>query len=47
MLLPGAMAKLEQPAGTDSPLDGLEVRVAFRDQWKESLGELSGGMFFV
>lgn len=24
-------------------LDGLEVKVAFNNKWKESLGELSGG----
>uniref|UniRef100_A0A914WK10 SMC hinge domain-containing protein n=1 Tax=Plectus sambesii TaxID=2011161 RepID=A0A914WK10_9BILA len=41
-LLPGTSAKLDPPGGK-SPLDGLEVRVAFRDQWKDSLGELSGG----
>ncbi|TYJ25405.1 hypothetical protein E1A91_A07G048100v1 [Gossypium mustelinum] len=41
-LLPGAMAKLEPPEGC-SFLDGLEVRVAFGDVWKQSLSELSGG----
>ncbi|VDK46895.1 unnamed protein product [Gongylonema pulchrum] len=42
-LLPGASAKLEPPAGAKSALGGLEVKVAFRDKWKDSLGELSGG----
>ncbi|KHN73543.1 Structural maintenance of chromosomes protein 2 [Toxocara canis] len=42
-LLSGTDAKLEPPHGAKSPLDGLEVKVAFRGQWKESLGELSGG----
>lgn len=41
-LLPGTQAKLEPPAG-GSVLDGLEVKVAFGDVWKESLSELSGG----
>lgn len=41
-LLPGTQAKLEPPAGM-SALEGLEVRVAFGDVWKESLAELSGG----
>ncbi|XP_022871773.1 structural maintenance of chromosomes protein 2-1-like [Olea europaea var. sylvestris] len=41
-LLPGTMAKLEPPEGC-SFLDGLEVRVAFGDVWKQSLSELSGG----
>lgn len=36
------MAKLEPPEGC-SFLDGLEVRVAFGDVWKQSLSELSGG----
>ncbi|KAK5817604.1 hypothetical protein PVK06_022531 [Gossypium arboreum] len=39
-LLPGAMAKLEPPEGC-SFLDGLEVRVAFGDVWKQSLLALS------
>ncbi len=41
-LLPGTKAKLQPPDGQDV-LDGLEVRVAFGDVWKESLSELSGG----
>uniref|UniRef100_A0A914ZLA8 Structural maintenance of chromosomes protein n=2 Tax=Parascaris TaxID=6254 RepID=A0A914ZLA8_PARUN len=42
-LLPGTSAKLDPPQGARSALEGLEVKVAFRGQWKESLGELSGG----
>uniref|UniRef100_A0A0N5AQ25 Structural maintenance of chromosomes protein n=1 Tax=Syphacia muris TaxID=451379 RepID=A0A0N5AQ25_9BILA len=42
-LLPGTDAKLEPPYGAESALEGLEVKVAFRGKWKESLGELSGG----
>ena len=41
-LLPGTSAKLSPPQG-QSVLDGLEVKVAFGDVWKESLSELSGG----
>ncbi|EGC37686.1 hypothetical protein DICPUDRAFT_29916 [Dictyostelium purpureum] len=41
-LLPGTSAKLEPPEGK-TELDGLEVKVAFGDVWKESLSELSGG----
>ena len=41
-LLPGTNAKLTPPEGKDV-LDGLEVRVAFGGQWKDSLSELSGG----
>ncbi|KAJ8040749.1 Structural maintenance of chromosomes protein 2 [Holothuria leucospilota] len=41
-LLPGTNAKLEPPEGL-TVLDGLRVRVAFGDTWKESLNELSGG----
>ena len=41
-LLPGTQAKLVAPDG-QSILDGLEVKVAFGDVWKESLTELSGG----
>ncbi|XP_070563660.1 structural maintenance of chromosomes protein 2-like [Ptychodera flava] len=41
-LLPGTNAKLAPPEG-QSVLDGLEVKVAFGDVWKESLTELSGG----
>lgn len=44
-LLPGTSAKLEPPFGAKSALEGLEVKVAFRGKWKESLGELSGGYF--
>ena len=36
-LLPGAHAKLEPPAGAQSVLDGLEVKVGFGGLWKESL----------
>uniref|UniRef100_A0A2P2I6M3 Structural maintenance of chromosomes protein n=2 Tax=Hirondellea gigas TaxID=1518452 RepID=A0A2P2I6M3_9CRUS len=42
MLLPGSKAKLQPPEGMDV-LDGLEVKVAFGEVWKESLTELSGG----
>lgn len=41
-LLPGASAKLEPPGGM-AAWEGLEVKVAFGDVWKESLSELSGG----
>ncbi|KAK7100070.1 structural maintenance of chromosomes protein 2-like [Littorina saxatilis] len=41
-LLPGTQAKLAPPEG-QSVLDGLEVKVAFGDVWKETLSELSGG----
>ncbi|KAL3700095.1 hypothetical protein R1sor_018117 [Riccia sorocarpa] len=41
-LLPGTMAKLEPPEGSDV-MDGLEVKVAFGTVWKQSLSELSGG----
>uniref|UniRef100_T1JGX2 Structural maintenance of chromosomes protein n=1 Tax=Strigamia maritima TaxID=126957 RepID=T1JGX2_STRMM len=41
-LLPGTRAKLVPPDGM-SVLDGLEVKIAFGDVWKESLNELSGG----
>jgi structural maintenance of chromosome 2 len=41
-LLPGASAKLEPPEGMEA-WEGLEVKVAFGDAWKESLSELSGG----
>lgn len=41
-LLPGTKAKLQPPEG-QTVLDGLEVKVAFGDVWKESLAELSGG----
>lgn len=41
-LLPGASAKLEPPEGMEA-WQGLEVKVAFGDVWKESLSELSGG----
>lgn len=40
--LPGTHAKLDLVPGKDL-LDGLEVKVAFGDVWKESLTELSGG----
>ena len=42
-LLPGANAKLRPPDGSQDVMDGLEVKVAFGDNWKESLSELSGG----
>jgi len=41
-LLPGTQAKLEPPKN-QTELDGLEVKVAFGNVWKESLSELSGG----
>jgi len=41
-LLPGSSAKLEPPEGMEA-YEGLEVKVAFGDVWKESLSELSGG----
>ena len=41
-LLPGASAKLEPPEGM-AAWEGLEVKVAFGDVWKESLSGLSGG----
>ena len=41
-LLPGTSAKLSPPEGM-SELQGLEIKVAFGDVWKESLTELSGG----
>jgi structural maintenance of chromosome 2 len=41
-LLPGTDAKLQAPPGKTIH-DGLEVKVAFGDVWKESLTELSGG----
>lgn len=41
-LLPGTQAKLSPPEG-QTVLDGLEVKVAFGDVWKDSLSELSGG----
>lgn len=41
-LLPGSNAKLEAPDGMEV-WEGLEVKVAFGDIWKQSLSELSGG----
>eukprot|EP00814_Leptocylindrus_danicus_P018595 CAMPEP_0116014120 /NCGR_PEP_ID=MMETSP0321-20121206/6105_1 /TAXON_ID=163516 /ORGANISM="Leptocylindrus danicus var. danicus, Strain B650" /LENGTH=1213 /DNA_ID=CAMNT_0003483745 /DNA_START=355 /DNA_END=3996 /DNA_ORIENTATION=- len=41
-LLPGTSAKLEPPQGKQA-WEGLEVKVAFGDVWKQSLSELSGG----
>lgn len=41
-LLPGAQAKLVPPAGK-SFMSGLEVKIGFNNQWKETLTELSGG----
>lgn len=41
-LLPGTQAKLQPPEG-QTILEGLEVKVAFGNVWKESLSELSGG----
>ena len=41
-LLPGTNSKLA-PLEGQTVLDGLEVKVAFGNVWKESLSELSGG----
>ena len=41
-LLPGTTARLVPPEG-QTFMEGLEVKVAFGDVWKESLSELSGG----
>ncbi|KAG1673906.1 Structural maintenance of chromosomes protein 2 [Nymphon striatum] len=41
-LLPGTQAKLV-PLEGHTILDGVEVKIAFGDVWKESLQELSGG----
>jgi len=41
-LLPGASSKLEPPEGLQA-WEGLKVKVAFGNVWKESLSELSGG----
>ncbi len=41
-LLPGTSAKLEPPEGQTIE-NGLEIRVAFGEVWKDSLSELSGG----
>ena len=41
-LLPGANSKLEPPEGW-TETEGLEIKVAFGDVWKQSLSELSGG----
>ncbi|KAF0691055.1 Aste57867_17667 [Aphanomyces stellatus] len=41
-LLPGTTAKLDPPEN-GTVLDGLQVKVAFGQVWKESLTELSGG----
>lgn len=41
-LLPGAQSKLV-PSEGKSVHEGLEVKVAFGNDWKESLSELSGG----
>jgi len=41
-LLPGTSAKLEPPEGLQA-WEGLEVKVAFGNVWKQSLTELSGG----
>lgn len=41
-LLPGTSAKLEPPEGMEV-WEGLEVKVSFGGEWKESLTELSGG----
>jgi len=43
-LLPGTSAKLEPPEGK-TVLDGLEVKVAFNNVWKESLSELRFVLF--
>ncbi|XP_063221028.1 structural maintenance of chromosomes protein 2 [Bacillus rossius redtenbacheri] len=42
MLLPGTQACLRPPEGR-SMLEGLEIKVAFGEVWKENLAELSGG----
>jgi len=41
-LLPGAKCKLE-PSDGKTVLDGLEVKVAMGESWREGLSELSGG----
>merc|ERR1712070_1123144 len=41
-LLPNTNAKLQAPEGM-TELEGLEIKVAFNDVWKQSLTELSGG----
>ncbi|TGZ75663.1 hypothetical protein CRM22_000242 [Opisthorchis felineus] len=41
-LLPGSKARLLPPENM-TVLDGLEIKVAFGDVWKDSLSELSGG----
>lgn len=41
-LLPGTKAKIEK-VNQDDLMAGIEMRVAFHGQWKESLSELSGG----
>jgi len=45
-LLPGTKAKL-QPLENKTIHEGLEIRVAFGDEWRDSLSELSGGQKFV
>jgi ABC-type dipeptide/oligopeptide/nickel transport system ATPase subunit len=42
ILLPGTRVKLEPPEGK-TVMDGLEMKIAFGQRWKESLVELSGG----
>ncbi|KAF5124390.1 hypothetical protein DV452_000230 [Geotrichum candidum] len=42
-LLPGSTAKLVMPEGATDITEGLEVKVALGNVWKESLAELSGG----
>ncbi|KAK4476070.1 hypothetical protein MN116_001296 [Schistosoma mekongi] len=44
-LLPGSKARLSPPDGR-TVLDGLEIKVAFGDVWKESLSEISGGQWY-
>eukprot|EP00824_Muranothrix_gubernata_P024869 TRINITY_DN7596_c0_g1_i1.p1 TRINITY_DN7596_c0_g1~~TRINITY_DN7596_c0_g1_i1.p1 ORF type:complete len:1189 (+),score=336.54 TRINITY_DN7596_c0_g1_i1:537-3569(+) len=41
-LLPGAQGRLDPPEGM-SVLEGLEMKVAFGNVWKDTLSELSGG----
>merc|ERR1711935_991362 len=41
-LLPGSNAKLEPPEGMQV-WEGLEVKIAFGNIWKQSISELSGG----
>merc|ERR1712042_299481 len=42
-LLAGTNSKLVPIYKNNNTLEGLEIKVAFGDKWKESLSELSGG----